>query len=181
MKILTFAASNHKASINKQLVQYAANRFKETMMQEATIELIDLIDYELPLFRQDREADDGIPEQAKDFFARIGAADAIIVSFAEHNGLYNAAYKNLFDWASRIDQKVYQEKPMVLMATSPGGRGGANVLKTAVESAPHFGMDVKGSVSVPKFQENFDSEAGELTNAELVAKVDEVLSCLLMT
>ena len=144
-------------------------------MPEATIESIDLIDYELPLFRQDRETDDGIPEQAQDFFARIGAADAIIVSFAEHNGFYTAVYKNLFDWASRIDQKVYQGKPMVLMATSPGGSGAANVLKTAVESAPYFGMDVKGSVSVPKFQENFDPETGELINAVLVAKVDDVL------
>ncbi|MEM7454584.1 MAG: NAD(P)H-dependent oxidoreductase, partial [Planctomycetota bacterium] len=87
-------------------------------------------------------------------------------------------YKNLFDWASRIDQKVYQSKPMLLLAASPGGRGAANVLKIAAELAPHFGMDVQGTVSVPLFQDNFDSGAGALTNEDLVTKVDEALGQL---
>ncbi len=178
MKILAFAASNSKTSINKLLVEYVSLRLKSTLVADATIDLIDLIDYELPLYRPDRESGGGIPEEAQDFFARIGAADAVIVSFAEHNGLYAAVYKNLFDWTSRIDQKVYQNKPMVLLASSPGGRGAANVLKIAVESAPYFGMDVKGTVSVPSFQDNFDSAAGELTNVELVSKVDEALKVL---
>ncbi|MEM7457701.1 MAG: NAD(P)H-dependent oxidoreductase, partial [Planctomycetota bacterium] len=92
MKLLAFAASNNKASINKQLVEYVATRLRNTLLPETTIDLIDLIDYELPLYRQDRESDSGIPEQAQDFFARIGSADAVIVSFAEHNGLYTAVY-----------------------------------------------------------------------------------------
>ena len=177
-KILAFAASNSKTSINKQLVQYATDRLKQTLSGKVTIDLIDLIDYELPLYRPDREAEGGIPEKAQQFFSRIGEADAVIVSFAEHNGLYTAVYKNLFDWASRVDQKVYQDKPMLLLATSPGGRGAAYVLKIATDLAPHFGMDVKGSVSVPTFQHNFDSTTGELTNEELVEKVDRALKVL---
>ena len=98
---------------------------------------------------------------------------------AEHNGLYTAAYKNLFDWASRIDQKVYQQKPMVLLATSPGGRGASNVLKIASESAPHFGMDVKATVSIPSFQDNFDVEKQELTNPDLITQIDHALQSLL--
>ncbi|MFK7737885.1 MAG: NADPH-dependent FMN reductase [Pirellulaceae bacterium] len=178
MKVLAFAASNSKTSINKRLVSFVASRFQSTIEPNASVEVLDLIDYELPLYRPDREAEAGIPEQAQDFFGKIGSADAIIVSFAEHNGSYTAAYKNLFDWASRINQKVYQGKLMVLLATSPGGRGASNVLKIAAESAPHFGMDVKGTVSVPSFQDNFDLETGELTNPELVALVDEALGQL---
>ena len=72
---------------------------------------------------EDREAELGKPELAQQFFDKLGRGDAIMISFAEHNGSYTAAYKNLFDWTSRIDQKVFQNKPMILLATSPGPGG----------------------------------------------------------
>ncbi|MEM7474462.1 MAG: NAD(P)H-dependent oxidoreductase [Planctomycetota bacterium] len=178
MKILAFAASNSKISINKQLVMYVANRLKSTKTPDATIETLDLDDYELALYRPDREEAGGVPALAQDFYAKIGSSDVVLVSFAEHNGLYTAAYKNLFDWTSRIDRKVYQDKPMILLATSPGARGASNVLKIATESAPHFGMDVRASISVPSFQDNFDSTAGELTNPELVSQIDAAMDLL---
>ena len=177
MKLLVFAASNSKTSINRQLVNCAAERFK-SIGEDVLVETIDLIDYEIPLYRPDRETDNGIPQPAHDFVQKIAAADALLISFAEHNGLYAAVYKNLTDWASRIDRNIYQDKPMVLMATSPGGRGGASVLKVASESAPRFGMDVKATVSVPRFNENFDVESGTLTSPELVEELDEALKLL---
>ena len=118
MKILTFAASNTKNSINKALA-----RFTATLVPGAEIEILDLNDYDLPIFSQDLEKEIGQPPAAKAFFEKIGSADGVIVSFAEHNGSYTAAYKNLFDWASRIDQKVFQGKPTVYLSTSPGARG----------------------------------------------------------
>ena len=36
----------------------------------------------------------------------VGDADAGLVSFAEHNRTVTSAWKNLFDWMSRIDMKV---------------------------------------------------------------------------
>ncbi|MGS0726904.1 NADPH-dependent FMN reductase, partial [Shewanella sp. 0m-11] len=114
MKLLAFAASSSTKSINKQLATYAAS-----LVQGAEVEILDINDYEMPLFSQDREEELGHPELAQQFFAKIGEADAIIISFAEHNGSYTAAYKNLFDWTSRIDMKVFQNKPMLLLATSP--------------------------------------------------------------
>ena len=86
----------------------------------ADVETLDIHDYEMPIFSAEREQQLGQPDLAKKFFAKIGAADALVVSFAEHNGTYSAAYKNLFDWTSRIDQKLFQNKPTLLLATSPG-------------------------------------------------------------
>lgn len=174
-RILALATSNSHTSINKQLVQYAISLLKQDILPAADTELIDLNDYEMPIYRPDREAKGGIPDAARRFYQQIGEADALLISFAEHNGFYTAAYKNLFDWASRIDMKVYQGKPAVLMATSPGAGGGANVLKTAVESAPFFGMVVKGRVSVPAFQDNFDVAQGRLRKSELQAAMIEAL------
>jgi len=77
----------------------------------------------MPLYSEDREKKLGQPDAAKRFFNKIGTADALLISYTEHNGSFTAAYKNLFDWTSRIDPKVYQGKSMVLLSTSPGPGG----------------------------------------------------------
>ncbi len=164
MKILAFAASSSKKSINKQLVSYAIRLLLDENRHQHEVEIIDLNDYELPLFSEDREAELGQPQLAKDFLTRIGESDAVIISFAEHNGSYTAAYKNTFDWASRINPKVFQNKPMVFLATSPGPGGASSVLATATTSAPFFKGRVIASFSLPRFYENFDSEQGRITN-----------------
>ena len=174
MKILAIAATNHKDSMNKKLLNYVASLFEDGTDSE----VIDLLDYELPLYRQDREEDDGIPQAAQDFYQKIGAADAVIISFAEHNGAFTAVYKNLFDWMSRIDQKFYQDKPVILMAASLGPRGGAGVLAAAEMGAPYFGMDVKAKVSVPTFQDNFDFEKNEITNDDINQQIQAALASL---
>ncbi|ABV88527.1 NADPH-dependent FMN reductase [Shewanella pealeana] len=173
MKLLAFAASSSSKSINKQLATYAAS-----LVDGADVEILDINDYEMPIFSQDREEELGQPEQAQKFFAKIGEADAIIISFAEHNGSYTAAYKNLFDWTSRIDMKVFQNKPMVLLATSPGPGGASSVLAAAAGSAPYFAADVKASLSVPSFFDNFDMEKQQLRNPELQDKLKSALALL---
>ncbi len=173
MKVLAFAASNSKNSINKQLASYVANQ-----IDDAQVELLDINDYEIPLYSEDREKELGKPQQAQEFYNKIGKADIIIISFAEHNGSYSAAYKNLFDWTSRISMQVYQNKPVIMLATSPGPGGANSVLNTATTSAPYFAANVKGAVSIPNFYENFDTEKGVLTNRELNHKISEVISSL---
>ncbi len=173
MKVIAFAASSSRQSINKKLVTYAAS-----LLNGVQLEILDLNDFELPLFSVDREKELGQPELAKAFFEKIGQSDAILISFAEHNGSYSAAYKNLFDWCSRINPKVFQNKPMVLLATSPGARGGSGVLDMAVNSMPRFSGDVRASLSVPSFYDNFDVENGKLSNSEIDAQLKAVVNSL---
>ena len=175
MKILAFAASNSSKSINRQLVQYAAG-----LIEEAAVEVLDINDYEMPLYSSDREEAGGIPELAQQFKEKIAQADALIISYAEHNGSYTAAYKNLFDWTSRLDQKVYQGKPIIMLATSPGPGGARNVLSAAKNSAPHFSGEVKADLSIPSFYKNFDSEKGQLSNDELDVQLKQALDLLLL-
>lgn len=174
MKVLAFAASTSKNSINKKLASYAAG-----LLNDVEVEILDLNNYELPLFSVDKEAELGQPKPAQDFLAKISDSDALIISFAEHNGVYSAAYKNLFDWCSRINRQVFQNKPMVMLATSPGPGGAAKVLALACNSAPSFGGIVKASVSVPKFHDNFDSERGCICNTEIDARLQNAVQSLL--
>ena len=173
MKITAFAASNSTQSINKALVTYACS-----LLAGAETQVLDINDYEIPLFSVDREAELGQPHLAADFLARIAEADALVISFAEHNGSYSAAFKNLFDWCSRIEKRVWQGKPMVLLSTSPGARGGASVLELARASAPHFDGEVKATLAVPQFHENFDLERGQMTNEELKQALQQSMNSL---
>jgi len=154
MKILAFAGSTSSTSINRELVKFVLKDF-----QDDEINLIDLNDFDMPVFSVDREKK-GFPDEAHDFLRVIGECDVIICSLAEHNRSYSAAVKNVFDWASRIDVKVFQNKPMLLLSTSPGGYGGGNVMNTAKTFFPQFGADIKDTFSLPKFYENFDFESG---------------------
>lgn len=159
MKVLTFSTSNSKHSINKKLAFYAAQQ-----INNADVSLIDINDFEMPIYSEDREKEFGIPQLAHDFYNAIGAADSIVMSFAEYNGSYTSAYKNLFDWTSRIDMKVFQNKPVLMLSTSPGPSGAQSVLAAAQASAPYFAANVIGAISLPSFYENFDSERSVVTN-----------------
>ena len=150
-KIIAFGASSSKQSINKQLATFAANQF-----QNVSVEILDLNDYEMPIISVDKEKENGIHPLAQEFYSKLGSADLIIISFAEHNGNYSSAFKNILDWTSRINAKTFQEKPMLLLATSPGARGGSSVLEIASKRFPFQGGIVKGSFSLPSFYENFD-------------------------
>ena len=173
MNVLAFAATSSKKSINNHLVRYAASQ-----LEDAETEILDINDYDLPLFSQDREEQLGQPELAKEFLDKIGNCDAVIISFAEHNGSYTVAYKNIFDWASRINPKVFQNKPMILLATSPGPGGASSVLASATASAPYFDGVVKASLSVPSFYDNFDIEQGRISNDEINRQLHTAINSL---
>ncbi|MGL4585372.1 MAG: NADPH-dependent FMN reductase [Flavobacterium sp.] len=159
MNILAFAATNSSTSINLQLVKSVTTQF-----EEHNINIIDINDYEMPIYSQDRN-NKGVPQQALDFNQAIIEADAIIIGLAEHNGTFSTAFKNIFDWGSRVEKNFFQNKPMMLLSTSPGPRGGQSVMQNASTIFPYFGGNIKESFSLPSFQDNFSN--GTITSSEL--------------
>jgi len=162
MKILAIAGSNSETSINKQLVTYAT-----TLFDNAEVEIVDMNDFEMPIYKHQREVESGVPQQATDFAAKIDSADVLLVSLSEHNGTYSTAFKNVFDWTSRIKQRaVWNEKPMLLMATAPGARGGLGVLEAAEKRFPLHGGNIVDTFTLPFFNDNFDKENQKISNEE---------------
>lgn len=170
MKIIAFAGSNSQHSINKKLATYAASLF-----ENADVEVLDLNDFQMPLFSVDIEKEIGQHPLAQAFLDKIATADILVVSLAENNGNYSAAFKNLVDWSSRINGKIFQEKPMLLMATSPGARGGASVLEIAKNNFPRFNADIIAVFSLPSFNDNFDIEKGKISNDEFDNQLKEIV------
>ncbi|WP_459209283.1 NADPH-dependent FMN reductase [Aquimarina rhabdastrellae] len=154
-KIIALGGSNSKESINKKLALYTAQQ-----LVDVEVLSIDLKEYELPLYSIDRENEEGVPELALQLNQIFKEADGFVVSLAEHNGSYSVGFKNTFDWLSRIEKEVWKGKPMFLMATSPGARGGQTVLETAKMSFPHLGAKIAASFSLPQFFTNFSDESG---------------------
>ena len=156
-KIVAFGASNSLNSINKQLASFTAYQIQKT-----NLELLDLNDYEMPIFSIERARQNGIPEKAKKFKQYIKKVNGIIISFAENNGSYSSSFKNIFDWISRVESKknIWEQKPMFLLATAPGARGGQTVLELATKTFPFQGAKVIASFSLPFFQKNFSVENG---------------------
>lgn len=181
MKILAIAGSNSDTSINKQLVTYTASLF-----EHAEIETVDMNDFEMPLYKHQREVESGVPQQAVDLASKIDGAHVLLVALSEHNGTYSAAFKNVFDWTSRIKNRaVWNEVPMLLMATAPGGRGGLGVLEAAEKRFPLHGGNIVGTFSLPFFNDNFDKENQKISNEEkdnelkeLVQKISAIESIL---
>jgi NAD(P)H-dependent FMN reductase len=170
-RVIAFAGSNSKNSINKVLAAYSANQLKNV-----EIEILDLNDFELPIYGIDHELAHGIPENAKLFLDKMKTANEIVLSLAEHNGAYATVFKNIFDWMSRIDSKLWSDVPMLIMATSPGGRGGATVLEIAKGRFPYMGGNIVADFSLPSFGQNF-SEDG-IMDTELNTQFQIAISAL---
>ncbi len=169
-KILAFGASSSKKSINKQLATYAAHQIENT-----EITILDLNDFAMPIYSIDKETDNGIPELALKFKRLIKDSDGMVISFAEHNGAYSAAFKNIMDWNSRIEKDAWVSKPMLLLATSPGPRGGAAVLDIAVNKFKFMNTSPIQHFSLPSFYDNFNTEKG-ITDGDLNASFNTALT-----
>lgn len=163
--ILAFAGSNSSTSINKQLAKYASS-----LLKDVDVNLIDLNDFDAPMFGVDLESKlDNAPESAHRLLNLIKESDGIVLSLAEHNGVYATVFKNLFDWMTRIEGNFLFKKPMLLMATSPGARGGQTVLNIAEARFPWHDGNIVATYSLPSFGDNFKD--GKITNEELNQKL----------
>ncbi len=162
--IITIGGSTSKNSINKQLAEYTAS-----LVEGIETNNLDLNDYDLPLYSVDIENEFGFSNDLKSLNRLVEEADGIIISLSEHNGAYSAAFKNAFDWLSRIEGKVWRNKPMLLLSASPGARGGQSVMDIALNRFPYNGGNIIGSMTFPSFEENFKD--GVVANKELKEKL----------
>ena len=156
VKILAFAGSSRKDSLNKKLVKIAAI---EAEKAGAIVTVIDLADYPMPIFNQDLEAEQGMPEKAREFKRLLIEHDGFLIASPEYNSAFTPLLKNVIDWASRAESQdeprlwAYDGKVAAIMATSVGGLGGIrglvflrmllsniNVMVLAEQQAIPFGM-----------------------------------------
>jgi NAD(P)H-dependent FMN reductase len=173
-KIIAFSGSNSSQSINQQFINATA-----PLINGVEVEVIDLRDYPAPLYGIDLEVSDGIPSSMQSLKNKLQEADGFLISSPEHNGSMPAVLKNTIDWLSRIEQKVFDDKPTVFMSTSPGPRGGMSALEHLVAIMPYRGAKIVGSYSLGSFGENVvDGKLSKEKQTELLPILSELVKAV---
>lgn len=127
--LLVFAGSTRQQSFNRRLAQVAASMAREAGAQ---VTLLELGDFDIPLYNADLEAR-GTPADVLRLKEALHAHPAWIICSPEYNGSYTALLKNTIDWASSPVQgdPVWQDgtlpfrgKVVGMLSASPGALGG---------------------------------------------------------
>lgn len=165
-KILAFAGSLRKDSYNKKLVAVAAAGARNA---GAEVTVLDLADYPLPVFSEDLEAAQGLPDSALGLKAELKNHDGFLIGCPEYNSSITSALKNVIDWASRPAPNeealaCFKGKIAVLMSTSPGALGGMRGLVhvRAILSSIQV-LVLPDQKSIPNAAKAFDGD-GSLTD-----------------
>ena len=179
-KLLFFAGSARKESMNKKLAKLAAEMAQEA---GAHVTHIDLKDFEMPLYDGDVEAQNGIPENAKKLKQLFVEHDGFFIASPEYNSSMPPLLKNTLDWISRPHEEneasliAFNGKIAALGAVSPGGLGGLRGLVSLRMMLGNIGVTVVPSqVAVGSGFQAFD-ENEHLKDARqagmLKATIDE--------
>ncbi|MDO4642760.1 MAG: NADPH-dependent FMN reductase [Cardiobacteriaceae bacterium] len=176
--ILLFCASNSQTSINLNLLRATGDLINGEHKTYSS-----MIDFDLPIYSQDIENEEGYPEEAQAFFELIEAHNGVILSCPEHNGAMPPAFKNLIDWGSRYantqKHKLFADKPVLLLSTSPGPKGGASNLALLETLLPWQGAQITGRYSVGSYNEHFhDGKADTTTQDALKPLLQDFLAKL---
>jgi len=141
-KVLVFAGSARRDSLNKKLAQLAADAARQA---GAEVTLIDLNDYPMPIYHGDEEAATGIPDNGRKLKALFKAHHALIIASPENNSSIPSLLKNVIDWLSRPDgaesgMVPFKDKTALLLAASPGPFGGVRGLNHLRDSISRLGV-----------------------------------------
>ncbi|MDO5102498.1 MAG: NADPH-dependent FMN reductase [Lautropia sp.] len=177
--ILLFNASNSSTSIHASILDAI-----EPMLAGHALTRRSTRDVELPLFSQDLEREQtAYPQPAQDFLDLIHSHDAIVLTCPEHNSAIPAAFKNLYDWGTRVAMsrktKLFNERPVLLFSTSGGARGAKTALGYLEMALPFQGASIVGATSIPQYYEHFkDGKPDAATEATIRADVDKLKAVL---
>ena len=172
IKVLGFAGSLRKDSLNKALLRAAA----EVCPDNVILETFDIEG--IPLYNQDTE---GSPvPKVVEFKNKIRGADAILIATPEYNYSMPGVLKNAIDQASRpYGDNALAGKPVAVMGASIGTLGTARAQYRLRQSFVFLDMHPLNhpEVMVPSAHERVD-ENGRLTDEKARALIRQLLDSL---
>lgn len=170
-KILVFAGSARKGSVNKKLAAVAADMAR---VAGADVTHIDMADHALPLYDGDLEAEVGLPPEVASLKETFAAHDGLIVVAPEYNGSITPMLKNTIDWVSRPGGDsatclAFRGRVAGLLSASPGALGGLRGLVHVRQILAGIGMHVVPGQFALKARDAFDDAGGLVNEADITA------------
>jgi chromate reductase, NAD(P)H dehydrogenase (quinone) len=176
IRVLIFAASLRRASLNQRLAELAAVVVEE---QGGTADRAAMADFDCPSFNGDVERDNGVPPGAQRLRDRLVAADAFIVAAPEYNASMPGCLKNAIDWVSRIRPQPLNGRQGMLLSASPSMAGGNRGLWSLRVPLEHLGARVYPDMfSLAQAHEAFDP-AGRIATPVLQDRFERTIECFL--
>lgn len=180
-KILAFSGSTREGSTNKKLICEAASIARQ---MGATVTVIDLRDFSMPLYDGDLEEREGMPTNAKRLRNLMIESNAIMIASPEYNGSVSAVLKNALDWASRSEdagssRSAFKGKKFAIMSATPGNGGGVRGLghlRSIIENIG--GQVIPQQVSITNSYEAFN-EQGILKSVQSQQELRQLIRQLL--
>ncbi|WP_218353131.1 NADPH-dependent FMN reductase [Alteromonas lipotrueiana] len=175
-KLLAFCGSTRRNSFNKAILKVAAQGAEEA---GAEVTLIDLVDYAMPIFNEDEETEQGIPERAQAFKELMIEHDGFLIASPEYNSSYPALLKNTLDWASRAAEgesmmQAYRGKAAGIMAASAGGLGGLRVLMALRMLLENVGVLVHPNQKAIAKVDSLLDEEGNVANEKTIKQLKKL-------
>ena len=119
-KLIGIAGSLREGSVNRALLRAAA----QVMPSESSLDLGTING--IPLYDEDLESADGVPEAVTALQDQIAAGDGLIIATPEYNNAMPGVLKNAMDWLTRPPSeigRVFRDRPVAVIGATPGGFG----------------------------------------------------------
>lgn len=158
-KILALAGSNSSKSINFQFVNYVKRQ-----IDEQEVDVLDIRKWIIPIYSEDMDEDNFTPKEINELINIIPNYDGFIISVPEHNEGPTVFFKNITDWLSRRSENIMNNKPLLLLGTTPGRRAAAHSRDYSERTLPRLGANVVANYGLPSF--NHTMIDGELIPEE---------------
>lgn len=166
MRIMIISGSLHKASGTRAALQVAANTLQAL---GAEVDFCDLGKNHLPLY----DPDEPLPAAAVELRTRAQAADGFLFGTPEYHNAMSGAMKNALDY---IGSRQVKNKPVGLLASAGGGKGGINALNNLrTVTRGILGLALPDQVVVD--ETDFDSDM-QLVNAARRERVEALAQSL---
>jgi chromate reductase len=161
-RILAFAGSARRESLNRKFLNVAIEAAKEAGCE---VTLADLNELSLPLYHGDLEDKDGLPENAIRLIGLIASHRGLLVASPEYNSMITPLLKNTIDWCTRGDNNPFEGKVAAVISASPGTLGGVRSLVMAQALLLKLGCHVvSGQCFLANAGKGFDAQ-GRLVDA----------------
>jgi NAD(P)H-dependent FMN reductase len=178
MHNISIISSSVRIGRNSHRVALFLKRFIEEN-NLAAVEILDLNEYNFPIFNERLHFMKEPSSDALDFSQRIKNTDGVIIVTPEYNGGYPASLKNAID----LLYPEWKRKPVAIATASNGPFGGAQVNTSLVFSLWKIGvLLVPAMYLCPKVQEAYD-EQGNAIDKEATGKraktfIAELIWCI---
>lgn len=145
----------------------------------ATAEILDLNEYNFPLFDERLRFQKKPSTAMLDFAGKIKSADGVLMVTPEYNGGYPASLKNVID----LLYDEWHRKPIAISTVSDGIFGGSQVITSLQFSLWKIrAWTVSAMFPVPKVQDSFDEDGNPLdktaTDKRATIFINELLWCI---